>query len=175
MQCFIIFVPYLDEMLSWTPEDVREFLKRNHRTPHVADALFDEGFSGQMLLEFTKKEYKELDEQPKLKTGDIVLLLKLKDDYLQGKEEKDSAGKKPKPKSERQTTRPFWRPVDPKEKYKLGNLVPAESGASSLDEPAREFKLFSLDGDNVDLEKVEKTFVDRVGKFSAACLNSRIN
>ena len=160
-------------MLTWTPEDVRDFLQNNHKTPHVADALYNEGLNGQMLIEFTKKEYKELEEEPKLKTADIVLLLKLKEDYLEGKDSKEE--KAVTPKSERQKTRPFWTPSNSNSKYKLRNFIPAESGASSLDEPAREFKLFSLDGENVDLEKVEKTFVDRVAKFTAACLNSRIN
>ena len=162
-------------MFSWTPDEVRTFLKNNHNTPHVADALYNEGLNGQMLLEFTKNEYKQLDEDPKLKTADIVLLLKLKEDYIQGQLNQDKTVTCEKKKSERQKTRPFNAPFDINNKYKMGNFISAESGASSLDEPAREFKLFSLDDESVTLEKVEKSFVDRVAKFTAACLNSRIN
>ena len=164
-----------DEVFLWTPEEVRDFLKNNHTTSYVADALYGEGLNGQMLLEFTKKEYKELDEVPKMKTADIVLLLKLKEDYIQGKMEKVVTVKPETKKAERQPTRPFNTPSNTYNKYKLGNFISAESGASSLDDPAREFKLFSLNGENVTLEKVEETFVDKVAKFAAACLNSRIN
>ena len=57
-----------DEMLAWTPEDVHDFLKNNRKMPHAADVLYKEGLNGQMLL--TKKEFKELDEEPELKTAE---------------------------------------------------------------------------------------------------------
>ena len=76
-------------------------------------------------------------------------------------------------KRDRQITRSFSQPTQVNFKYKAGNFISAESGISSLEEPVREFKLFSLD--NVELHEVETKFVNRVAKFAGACLNSRAN
>ena len=76
-------------------------------------------------------------------------------------------------KRERQMTRAFSQPTQANFKYKARNFISAESGISSLEEPVREFKLFSLD--NVELHEVETKFVNRVAKFAGACLNSRVN
>ena len=67
----------------------------------------------------------------------------------------------------------FFKPPEPDLKYTLGNFISGESGVSSLDEPVREFKLFSLD--NCELNDVENKFIDKLTKFAAACLNSRTN
>ena len=66
---------------------MRDFLKGKLKSHHVSEALFKEGLDGQMLLTWTKKEYKELDEEPKLKTAEIVMVMKVKDEFLQGKSE----------------------------------------------------------------------------------------
>ena len=76
-------------------------------------------------------------------------------------------------KLSKQTTRPFFKPPEPDLKYKLGNCISVESGVSSMEEPAREFKLFSLD--QCELQDVENKFIDKLAKFAAACLNSQTN
>ena len=73
---------------------------------------------------------------------------------------------------ELQKTRLFWKPAE-KIRYQAGNLIPPESGCSSLEEPVREFKLFSLESNR--LEDIEKPFIERLAKFASACLNTRVN
>ena len=126
-----------------------------------------------MLLEFTKRDYDDLDMG--LKPAETVLVIKKKNDYIEGTSVdiiNDGAINSPLV-GERQRTRLFWKPVEKDLRYTVGNWLEAESGAPSIDEPAREFKLFSLERN--DLQDVEKQFVDRLAKFASACLNERVN
>ena len=136
--------------------------------------LYDGGVAGEMLLEFTKRDYDELDMG--LKPAETVLVIKKKNDYIEGNSvagiSADGASSTARV-GERQRTRMFWRPVEKELRYRAGNWLEAESGASSMDEPAREFKLFSLEKNS--LQDVEKQFVDKLAKFASACLNERVN
>ena len=149
---------------------MRDFLKTKIKS-QVPETLYKGGFDGQMLLTWTKQDYQELDEEPKLKSAEVVMVIKTKNEFIDGKA--DLPKKATTTTTERQKTRSFWKPWDLNNKYKIGNFIPPESGPSSIEEPAREFKLFSLDKKR--LEEVETSFVDKVAKFAAACLNSRIN
>ena len=126
-----------------------------------------------MLLEFTKRDYDELEMG--LKPAETVLVIKKKNEYIEGNSTDivDPAAHQVPRVGERQQTRKFWSPVDVSLRYKAGNWLEAESGRSSIEEPAREYKLFSLEKTN--LQDVEKQFVDKLVKFASACLNERMN
>ena len=126
-----------------------------------------------MLLEFTKRDYDELEMG--LKPAETVLVIKKKNEYIEGNSTDivDPGAHQVPRVGERQQTRKFWSPVDVRLRYKAGNWLEAESGRSSIEEPAREYKLFSLEKTN--LQDVEKQFVDKLVKFASACLNERMN
>ena len=110
-----------------------------------------------------------------LKPAETVLVIKKKNEYIEGNSTDivDPGAHQVPQVGERQQTRKFWAPVDVRLRYKAGNWLEAESGRSSIEEPAREYKLFSLEKTN--LQDVEKQFVDKLVKFASACLNERMN
>ena len=171
---FILYLNSSAKLRSWDPGQVREFLRARHVPTRTLQILYDGGVAGEMLLEFTKRDYDELDMG--LKPAETVLVIKKKNDYIEGTSaagnSDDGANSSPRA-GVRQRTRTFWRPVEKELMYRAGNWLEAESGAPSIDEPAREFKLFSLEKNS--LQDVEKQFVDKLAKFASACLNERVN
>ena len=70
------------KLRSWDPGQVREFLRARYVPTRTLQTLYDGGVAGEMLLEFTKRDYNELDMG--LKPTETVLVIKKKKDYIEG-------------------------------------------------------------------------------------------
>ena len=70
------------KLRSWDPGQVRDFLRARHVPKRTLQILYDGGVAGEMLLEFTKRDYDELDMG--LKPAETVLVIEKKNDYIEG-------------------------------------------------------------------------------------------
>ena len=75
----------------------------------------------------------------------------------------------------RLSQRKFGQKVSENLHYVEGTIMPTESGGSTLDDPAREYKLMELK-ENQDIDgEYKRSFIRKAGKFIIACLNKRCN
>ena len=135
----------------------------------VSKVLDENGVTGKMLIGFSEEELVEL----KINSFQAKFIKKL----VPCQPSNDSTShqqpsKTPTKKGVQQEARQSGKPAG-NIKYTLGNLIEHEVGGSvNLLEPAREWKSF----DEVDfINTCELSFIEKVAKFSNACLNRRCN
>jgi len=162
------------ELRCWSPGKVREFLEARQIPAETCKLLFDGGLAGEMLLDFTKQDFSELNIG--LKPAEVHLVIKRKIEYINGEkneteEVKEATVSQVKWARKEQNTRKFWNHLEKDLKYTQGNLI--QVVPTDFDEPIKGFKLLSLEKST--LKDLERTFMDEVAKFASACLNMRVN
>ena len=72
------YICSLDELRTWDPDMVLQFLKEEKISEKIIGKLSDSGLDGEMLLTFKKEHFAEMG----LKIAEIVQITKVKDEYL---------------------------------------------------------------------------------------------
>jgi hypothetical protein len=136
--------------------ELRNFLlSHSIKEKHVTQ-LIQQGLDGQMLHDFTTGDFEQLG----IPKAPAIQICNIRDKFLTDKvKERKASGK-------HQFVREFGKPPQPNLVYVKGNFLKQEIGASSLFEPAREFKSI--------IDSKEK-LIKWLKKFIIGCLNRSCN
>jgi hypothetical protein len=144
------------KMCLFTDDELQNFLLSRNVKKKIVTELIRQGLDGQMLFDFKAKDFEQLG----IPKAPVIQILNIRDNFLS----ETPQGKKQR--GERQIVRPFNKPIPANFTYKKGNFIDHEVGASSLFEPAREFK---------SIIDTDEKFIGWVKKFVIGCLNRSTN